>query len=147
MPVASSRQSCMPEENQSRADDIEIPDREDVEIIETQEELLAQEPLVELFGPNARAKILTILIKSDQPLNPTSIVEKAHVSRNAWYDHRDALLETGIIERVGEAGNSPLYNVPDPNEDQRVAWLRDVSDWTGAYLREQARPSADLDDE
>lgn len=44
-------------------------------------------------------------------LNPAAICERANVGTNAWYDNRDDLLDLGVVEHVGNAGNSPLYRV------------------------------------
>ena len=43
----------------------------------------------------------------------------------SWYDHRDDLLATGLVEKVGDAGNSPLYAI---NEDPRYEALRILED-------------------
>lgn len=114
---------------------------DDVDIITSSEELLQQRPLLRVFDDGPRARILAVLLDAERPLNPTAIVDRAHIGERSWYNHKDALLEVGLVEEVGQAGNSPLYAIVDVEDDHRVEWLKKFSDWTGAYLRDGERPS------
>lgn len=125
-------------ENQPAPDDEDAPTA-----ITDPEELLKRNPLLRLFDDGPRARILAILLDAERPLNPTSITERAHIGERSWYNHKDALIETGIVDEVGQAGNSPLYAVPDIEDDNRVEWLQKLEDWTGAYLRSGKRASSE----
>lgn len=105
------------------------------------EELLQRNPLIRLFDDGPRIRILAVLIDAGQPLNPTSIVERAQIGERTWYNHKDELLATGIVEEAGQAGNSPLYALVDIEDDRRAEWLQQLQDWTGAYLCDGERPS------
>lgn len=79
---------------------------EDVELV------IRDSPLVVMFGTHARARIVMALLDAHpQPLEPASIVENAGLSRPSWYDNREELLASGLVEQVGQAGNSPLYGL------------------------------------
>lgn len=117
------------------------PTNDDVDVITSSEELLQQRPLLQIFDDGPRARILAVLLDAERPLNPTAIVDRAEIGERSWYNHKDALLEVGLVEEVGQAGNSPLYAVVDVEDDRRVEWIEKVSDWTGAYLRDGTRPS------
>lgn len=67
-------------------------------------------PLVELFTPRGKVKILVALLRvRGEKLPVSDICNKAHVGRNAWYDHYEELMDYGVIEAAGTAGNSTLY--------------------------------------
>lgn len=105
------------------------------------EELLQQRPLLKLFDDGPRVRILSVLLDAEQPPNPTRIVERAEIGERSWYNHKDPLLETGLVVEAGHAGNSPLYAIPDRGDDVRVEWLEKLRDWTGAYIRDGTRPA------
>lgn len=114
----------------------------DSEVIDHVEDLIENDPLVRLFGDHPRTRILMALLDAyPRSMNPSSIVDQAKVSRQSWYRHKDELIETGIMEKVGEAGNSPLYALVDADEDNRIEWLQKLRDWTGAFERDGTRPS------
>lgn len=113
---------------------------EDVDVAETPGELIEQHPLVQLFGTHAKARVVAVLLEADQPLNPTRIQERADIHHDTWYRVRDDLLDSGIIVEAGQAGNSPLYAVPDPSDDQRTQWLRSLTDWTSAVHYHDKQP-------
>jgi len=114
---------------------------ESKKVIDNPEDLIENEPLVSLFGDHARTRILMALLDAyPKPMNPTAIVEKANISRQSWYRHHEGLLDAGIMEKVGNAGNSPLYALVDDDDDARVEWLQKLRDWTGAYQRSGHRP-------
>lgn len=92
--------------------------------------------LVSLFDDGPRVRILSVLLDAEQPLNPTRIQDRAEISAKTWYNHRDDLLDTGLVREVGQAGNSPLYAMPDREEDPRVTALQQLVDYTAAYRRQ-----------
>jgi hypothetical protein len=98
----------------------------------------ATDPLVELLTPESRVRILAALLASPTGLGVTDICEYAGISRNAWYDNKDALLETGVITHGPKHGNVQLYQV-DRDHDL-VQAIERVRDHAGAAYR-------DLDDE
>lgn len=94
--------------------------------ITTTEEFVQNNPLVDLLTPGARVRILMTLIElRGGKLNPSGICERAAISHDTWYKHRDELIETyGVIEEAGNMGNSPLYRVD--MEDPLVKRLEEV---------------------
>lgn len=115
--------------------DDQIPDQDDVDIITDIEQLTANSPLVTLFGNHAKTRILHVLLAAAEPLNPSRICERAGFgSAHSWYSHKDDLLATGLVEQVGNAGNSPLYALVE--DDPRVQALDKIHDLTRAELRE-----------
>jgi hypothetical protein len=118
------------------------PEDGSLEIIDNPEDLIERDPLIMLFGDHPRARIVMALLDAyPQPMNPSSIVEKARISRQSWYRHRDQLVKTGLIKEVGQAGNSPLYALVNRDEDRRVEWLQKLRDWTAVYQREGRKPT------
>lgn len=69
-----------------------------------------------LLTPVSKVKIIRALLDAGMPMNPANIQEQAGIGHNAWYDNFDELEELGVIDRVGEAGNSPLY-VADADDE------------------------------
>lgn len=122
------------------SDDVQ-PD--DVDVIDDKEQLIKRDPLIRVFGDTPRIRFLSVLLDATRPLNPTDIISAANVGRKTWYNHADALLETGIVEKIGNAGNSPLYATVNADEDLRVEWMKKVHDWSGAYYRDETRPTSD----
>lgn len=58
--------------------------------------------LFHLFTDNARVKILAEFVENpEEYYNNSQIARDADVSRGSWYEHRDALLEIGIIREDG----------------------------------------------
>lgn len=116
---------------------------DDVNTLESVEEGRQNNPLVRLFGDHSKARILSVLLSADEPLNPSRITECASMSHGSWYNVKDELLESGLVIQTGHAGNSPLYAVPD--DDPRVDALRLVEDLTGAAFRDGEVPDVDID--
>ena len=76
------------------------------------EAFVTENPLVELLTPGAKVKILLAFMRlRGGKLNPTGIAERAAITQHTWYEHRDDLLDYGVVEEAGSAGNSPLYRV------------------------------------
>ena len=114
----------------------QIPDRDDVEIVTDLAQLTADSPLVTLFGNHAKTRILHVLLAAPEPLNPTRICDRAGFgSAHSWYSHKDDLIATGLVEQVGNAGNSPLFALA--KDDPRVEALRKVYELTNGALRER----------
>lgn len=107
------------------------------------EEIMTRDPLIQLFGDNARSRIVAVLVDAEQPLNPTAITHRAAISRETFYRHRDELEDTGLLVKVGHAGNSPLFAVPDADDDLRTEWLEELRDWTQSYRFDGTRPTRD----
>ena len=107
---------------------------EDVDVVTDVAALTDQNALMMLFDTEAKVRIIIALLAKDgYPLNPSGIVEHAGLSNTkSWYDHRDDLLATGLVEKVGDAGNSPLYAIND--DDPRYEALRILEDLTRATL-------------
>lgn len=118
---------------------MEQPDPAD-ETIDTAAEAVASDPLVQLFGDSPRTRILVVLRDAAEPMNPASIYEQAGIAQRTWYNHVDALEETGLMVQSGQAGNSPLYRLANEDElprgDDRVECLHKLTDWTSRSLRE-----------
>ena len=90
---------------------VEIPgvDAETVENLDD-EAIVANHPLVELLTPRAKVKILVALVRlQGEKLSPSAICDRASISPDTWYQHHEELLQYGVIEHAGNAGNSPLY--------------------------------------
>lgn len=105
------------------------------DVAETPEEVVQGDPLIVLFGDSSKTRMVMALLDSHpRPLNPSDIVENAALgSRQTWYDNKDDLLATGLIEETGTAGNSPLYGLVE--DDERIEWLEKLRDFTGSELR------------
>jgi hypothetical protein len=117
-------------------DDLEQP-----ESVETAEAYIKTDPLVRLFGDHAQARFLAVLVSAaPRSLNPSTLADSAGLSRTAWYDAREELLESGLVEQDGHAGNSPLYRIVSPETDRRAEWLAKLRDWGGAFYRDGSRP-------
>lgn len=94
---------------------IEGVDAETVEQL-SDEAIVADHPLVELLTPRAKVKILVALIRlRGEKLSPSAICDRAAISTDTWYQNYEALLEYGVIEQAGHAGNSPLYRADMDN--------------------------------
>lgn len=73
-------------------------------------EAMTTEPVVEVFSRPAAVRILVALADAGgNDLSPGDIADIAGISRNAWYENRDMLLEHGFIEQTRKAGNAKLY--------------------------------------
>ena len=81
--------------------------------IDSTEAFVQNNPLVGLLTPGARVRILVTLINlRGERLNPSGICERAGISHDTWYKHRDDLIDVyGVVEEAGNMGNSPLYRV------------------------------------
>jgi hypothetical protein len=116
-------------------------DPTETEPVETATEYIRTDPLVRLFGDHARARFLAVFVSAaPRSLNPSTLADSAGLSRTAWYDAREELLASGLVEQDGHAGNSPLYRLVDPETDRRAEWLAKLQDWGGAFYREKSRP-------
>lgn len=90
----------------------------DAETVEQQDDeaIVANHPLVEMLTPRAKVKILVALIRlQGEKLSPSAICDRAAISTDTWYQNYEELLEYGVIEKAGTAGNSPLYRVDMDN--------------------------------
>lgn len=107
---------------------------DDVDVVESRAEITDASSLLTLFGNESKVRILSVLLAAPEPLNPSRIVEAAGLgSMHGWYDNKDELLATGLIEQTGNAGNSPLYALVE--DDPRVEALQQLVDLTNDALR------------
>lgn len=92
------------------------------------EAFVTNSPLVDLLTPGGKVKILLALIRlRGGKLNPAGICERAAITHDTWYEHRDDLINLyGVIEEAGNAGNSPLYRVD--MDDPIVKRLEEILD-------------------
>jgi len=100
---------------------------------EESKDVAGSSPLAELFGDHPRTRIVSALAAAANPANPSRICESAGIDESTWYRHRDSLLAVGIIEKVGNAGNSPLYALTDSELSESVQTARALA---GAELRD-----------
>lgn len=94
------------------------------------EEYVKNDPLVDLLTPGARIRILLSLVRlRGEKLNPSGICERAAINHDTWYRHRDDLVDLyGVVEKAGNAGNSPLYRVDmDHPIVKRLDEIRDLA--------------------
>lgn len=92
--------------------------------------VITNDPLVSMLTPGSKIRILSALIAvGGEKLNPSAICDRAAISRDSWYDHRDDLVETfGVIDEVDQAGNSPMYRVDlDDPLIKRLSEARDLA--------------------
>lgn len=90
--------------------------------------VIVDDPLVSMLTPGSKVRILSALIAvGGEKLNPSAICDRASISRDSWYDHKDDLVETfGVIEEADQAGNSPMYRVD--LDDPLITRLREARD-------------------
>lgn len=63
-------------------------------------------PLVALFGTPARTKLLSVFVaEKGRDLSKSEIARQAGVARSTVYDHLDAFVELGVIERSRTTGD------------------------------------------
>jgi hypothetical protein len=106
---------------------------DDMDMVADVDELIKQRPLIKLFGTNAKAKLLSVLVDAyPRPLNVTTICDRASIHHDTWYQHRDDLLEVGIVVDASDSGTS-LYSVPDPETDVRTELVEKLIDYTAHY--------------
>jgi hypothetical protein len=105
--------------------------------------IIANDPLVSMLTPGTKVRILSALIAvGGEKLNPSAICERAAISRDGWYEHRDDLVETfGVIEEAAPAGNSPMYRVD--MEDPLVKRIREARDLAAANRNRATDPARD----
>lgn len=89
--------------------------------------VIADDPLVSMLTPGSKVRILSALIAvGGEKLNPSAICDRASISRDSWYDHKDDLETFGLIEEADQAGNSPMYRVD--LDDPLIKRLREARD-------------------
>jgi hypothetical protein len=105
--------------------------------------IIANDPLVSLLTPGTKVRILSALIAvGGEKLNPSAICERAAISRDGWYEHRDDLVETfDVVEEVEPAGNSPMYRVD--LDDPLVQRLREARDLAAANRNRATDPEGE----
>lgn len=82
------------------------------------EAFVTNSPLVDLLTPGSKVRIMLALIRvRGEKLNPSAICERAAITHDTWYKHRDDLINLyGVIEEVENTSGSPVYrvNMDDP---------------------------------
>lgn len=147
---------CMADHDQPTPTDDESEGEIDFEAMRyaTLEDTIQQDPLVETFGDHPRARILSALIRAAAPLTPARIVEVANIGRRTWYDHVDALLDTGLVREIDAdeidgvlpiPSDATLYQLTD---DERATALVDFYERYQIGQHDHLRaPSDQSDDE
>jgi hypothetical protein len=109
---------------------------DDPETATSHEEIVAENPLVELLTPASKVRILMALIDArGTELTASDICENAGITWDTWDSQREMLIERyGVIERTRMAGNSPLYRAK--MDDPLVQFLEDLYSAAGARRRE-----------
>jgi hypothetical protein len=63
---------------------------------------LRRDYLTVLFGDNARTKLIKFFLENEgNSYTPTQIGNLSPVSRETWYQHKDDLIGSGLIETAG----------------------------------------------
>jgi hypothetical protein len=119
---------------------VEIPDFDPAELDDL-DTLFEGHPVIELLTPESKVRIiLTLLRVRGDKLRACDIYERARISHDTWYKHKDTLLNKyQIIEEVGSVGNSPLYRINEDNElvDRFDALIGVAGDRKREWLVEQ----------
>lgn len=71
--------------------------------------------------PAATAVMQVLVDAGGQDMGVSTICEAAGISRQAFYDSRDMLLELGLIEHTREENGGAMYRAPMAS-DQVTAW-------------------------
>jgi hypothetical protein len=112
------------------ADGDDVPDDYDPLLID-------YDPLLALFGDSPKTRIIAALLKADSPMNPTEIVRNAGLnSRTTFYNHRDDLVELGVIGEVEHVGNMTRYGLFPGDGDDRGKLLAKMWGQTAAEYRD-----------
>lgn len=74
--------------------------------------VMTMHPISELLTPRAKVHIILALHgMRPEKLHMTGICERAGINPSTWYEHHEELLDYGMIEEAGSAGNSTLYRL------------------------------------
>jgi hypothetical protein len=99
------------------------------------ETAITSHPLVELLTPRGKVRIIVALLRvRGEKLPASDICTKAFIGRNTWYEHHEELLNYGVIEEAGTAGNSTLYRA---NMDSPIVQLLDEITGHGATIKHE----------
>jgi len=98
----------------------------DEEIRERRLEILENESLVQLFSSPANIRFLVVLIDSAEDLTASALARQAGVSRSAWYDNRDLLLDLNLVEVTRESAGATHYALADSEQAKQVIRLYDA---------------------
>lgn len=128
-PNEDGNRSIEPDPDAERRE-IEELDREIV--AESVDDVIAANAFVELVGNSSRARMLAVLAGTQTGLNPKSIAEAADISRDTFYRQFDTFKKYGIVEKVGESGSAPLYEMTDTDLARA---LEMVADHAGEHKR------------
>lgn len=80
------------------------------DVLDDVSDAIETEPIVDVFSRPANVRILLALADAaGTELAPGDIIENAGVSRNAWYDNKDRLIDLGLIEPTRTVGNAQVY--------------------------------------
>ncbi|MFD1588522.1 winged helix-turn-helix domain-containing protein [Halorientalis brevis] len=81
--------------------------------VESTEAYADDTPLVELFGENARTRILAAIVGNrKRELSVSELAREAGVARKTVYDHIDELVEIDAVE-AREGGQGNRYTLAD----------------------------------
>lgn len=101
---------------------------------------LVDHPLIQLFGDRPKTRFIAVLHRHDHPLTVSDLCEKAAVDRATWYNHKDALFATKLVEDVSDKSYAQLRLVPS-DRDARHSWLGLIEAVTSECLRTGERPT------
>lgn len=102
---------------------VEIPDF-DPDDLEEMDTLFEGHPLIEVLTPESKVRIILALLRVPEgQFRPTDIYDRARISHDTWHKYKETLVDKyGVIEHVGQVGNSPLYQI---NEDSEIVQILD----------------------
>jgi DNA-binding transcriptional ArsR family regulator len=98
-----------------------------------------RKPITELFGDNARVKLLDVFIATNQSaLSASEVAELGGIDISTVRSSLDVFLENDVIEETGTVGYSPMYSL---NDDSDVAEaIEGLSDALEDLAEEQHDP-------
>lgn len=115
----------------------------DADEIEEMDTLFEGHPLIEVLTPESKVRIILALLRvPDGEFRPTDIYDRARISHDTWHKYKETLVDKyGVIEHVGNIGNSPLYQINENSElvalidsmigaagEQQREWIADHRD-------------------
>lgn len=81
------------------------------------DELIKDEPLIEVFGKPGSIKIMRTLIDGmGAPLPVSDIAEQSGIDTQTFYNNEELLIEYELIERVDKIGNAMRYRAKMESE-------------------------------
>jgi DNA-binding transcriptional ArsR family regulator len=85
-------------------------------------------PLAAVFGYPTRIRILGVLIEGDTPMIQKELLRYADISRAAFHDHCEELVDLGLITREKQ-GRTVEYKLADTDGVELLVELNEFLDW------------------